>query len=98
MYEVSIDNNENETLNDDNKTPSLNKNVKSIGEYQIKIGKYGPYILYNGKFYKIKNEYEPENITEEDCIKIIGANNINDDSDNKSKTVKKTISKKTTKK
>jgi DNA topoisomerase-1 len=96
---VSIDNNENETLNDDNKTSSVNKNVKSIGEYQIKIGKYGPYILYNGKFYKIKNEYEPENLTEEDCIKIVGVNNIKDDNDNnKSKPAKKTISKKTTKK
>ena len=86
--------------NDDNKTSeNANKNIKSIGEYQIKIGKYGPYILYNGKFYKIKNEYVPENITEEDCIKIIGTNNIKDDNDNnKSKPLKKTITKKISKK
>ena len=96
---VSIDNNENETLNDDNKTSSVNKNVKSIGDYHIKIGKFGPYILYNGKFYKIKNEYEPNDLTEEDCIKIIGVNNIkNDDDNNKAKPIKKNITKKTTKK
>ena len=88
-----------ENDNDENKTSeNVNKNVKSIGDYHIKIGKYGPYILYNGKFYKIKNEYVPENITEEDCIKIIGTNNIKDDNDNKSKPLKKTISKKITKK
>jgi topoisomerase IA-like protein len=83
-----------ETLENENQ--NVNKNVKSIGEYQIKIGKYGPYILYNGKFYKIKNEYIPENLTEEDCIKIVGVNNI--DKDNKAKPVKKSISKKITKK
>jgi hypothetical protein len=79
-----------------------NKNVKSIGDYHIKIGKYGPYILYNGKFYKIKNEYVPENLTEEDCLKIVGVNNIKNDNDsnnnNKSKPIKKNIGKKTTKK
>jgi DNA topoisomerase-1 len=91
----SVENDNDE--NDDNKTSSVNKNVKSIRDYHIKIGKYGPYILYNGKFYKIKNEYEPENITEEDCIKIIGSNNIKDinSKDNtKSKPVKKIIIKK----
>ena len=93
-HSVNQDNNDE---NDDNKTLSVNKNIKSIGDYHIKIGKYGPYILYNGKFYKIKNDYEPENITEEDCIKIIGSNNIKDDND-KSKPLKKTISKKITKK
>jgi DNA topoisomerase-1 len=90
-------------ISNDNNTEtiqSVNKNVKSIGDYHIKIGKYGPYILYNGKFYKIKNEYVPENLTEEDCVKIVGVNNIKNDNDsnNKSKPVKKTISKKTTKK
>lgn len=87
-------NNQSDDSNDVDKTPSLNKNVKSIREYHIKIGKYGPYILYNGKFYKIKSEYVPENLTEEDCIKIIGANNIN----TTSKPVKKTSVKKTVKK
>ena len=76
------------------KLENVNKNVKSIGDYHIKIGKYGPYILYNSKFYKIKNEYVPENLTEEDCLKIVGANNIKDDSNNKSKPIKKNIGKK----
>jgi len=90
--------------NDDKLAPieneKLNKNIKSIGDYHIKVGKYGPYILYNSKFYKIKNEYVPENLTEEDCVKIIGVNNIKNDNDNnnKSKSVKKSISKKITKK
>ena len=87
-------NNQSDDSNDGDKTPSVNKNVKSIGEYHIKIGKYGPYILYNGKFYKIKSEYVPENLTEEDCVKIIGENNIN----TTSKPVKKTSIKKTVKK
>jgi DNA topoisomerase-1 len=96
---IKQDNDENEKSNDDDKPLSVNKNVKSIGEFHIKIGKYGPYILYNGKFYKIKSEYVPENLTEEDCIKIIGVNNINDGSNNtKTKPVKKTVVKKTTKK
>ena len=99
----SVDPDTNENSNDNNtETIPSNKNIKSIGDYHIKIGKYGPYILYNGKFYKIKNEYVPENITEEDCIKIVGVNNIKDgnikDSNIKSKPVKKSIGKKTTKK
>ena len=90
---VELDNNDDtkdnsSTQKNENENENVNKNVKSIGDYHIKIGKYGPYILYNGKFYKIKNNYEPENITEEDCIKIIGLDNIN--KDNKSKSVKKT--------
>lgn len=86
--------------NEDSEIPSANKNVKSIGDYHIKIGKYGPYILYNGKFYKIKSEYVPENLTEEDCIKIIGVNNIKDENNNdkKSKPIKKNITKKIAKK
>ena len=91
----------NQDTNEDNSSTqqneNVNKNVKSIGEYQIKIGKYGPYILYNSKFYKIKNEYVPENLTEEDCVKIVGLTNINNDN-NKPKPVKKTFVKKTTKK
>ena len=95
-----VENDDTKDNSETQKNENVNKNVKSIGDYHIKIGKYGPYILYNGKFYKIKNEYEPENLTEEDCIKIIGVNNIKDDNDsnNKSKPVKKTISKKITKK
>jgi DNA topoisomerase-1 len=53
---------------------NVNVNVKIIGEYNIKIGKYGPYILFNGKFYKINNQYEPKDLTEEDCKKIVGEN------------------------
>jgi DNA topoisomerase-1 len=99
---VENDNTKDNSETQKNENENVNKNVKSIGDYNIKIGKYGPYILYNGKFYKIKNEYVPENLTEEDCIKIVGVNNVKNDnskdSNDKSKPVKKTISKKTTKK
>jgi len=60
--------------NDDESNTNVNINVKIIGEYNIKIGKYGPYILFNGKFYKINNQYEPKDLTEEDCKKIVGEN------------------------
>jgi DNA topoisomerase-1 len=54
--------------------PNINSNVKNIGEYHIKIGKYGPYILFNSKFYKINDKYEPKDLTEEDCKKIVSEN------------------------
>jgi DNA topoisomerase-1 len=105
---VNSENNEKEISNDNIESStviSTNKNIKSIGDFHIKIGKYGPYILYNSKFYKIKNEYEPNNLSEEDCIKIVGVNNIkndniknDNDSNNKSKSIKKIIVKKVTKK
>ena len=54
-------------------TTSTNQNVKSLGDYHIKIGKYGPYILFNSKCYKIPNEYQPDKLTKTDCKKIIDA-------------------------
>ena len=44
--------------------------IKKIDKYEIRTGKYGPYILYNKKFYSIKDK-EPNDITKEDCDKIV---------------------------
>jgi DNA topoisomerase-1 len=44
--------------------------IKKIDKYEIRIGKYGPYILYNNKFYSIKDK-NPNDITKNDCDKIV---------------------------
>ena len=44
--------------------------IKKIDKYEIRTGKYGPYILYNKKFYSIKDK-DPSDITKEDCDKIV---------------------------
>ena len=45
--------------------------IKSIGEYLIKNGQYGPYIEFKKKFFKIPKNYDTENLTKEDCDAII---------------------------
>jgi len=53
----------------DSKKSSLN--IK-IDKYEIKSGPYGPYILYDKKFYKIdEKKYKPEELTKEQCKTII---------------------------
>tara|TARA_B110000037_G_scaffold119830_1_gene136960 strand:+ start:404 stop:2749 length:2346 start_codon:yes stop_codon:yes gene_type:complete len=49
------------------------KNIKSFknGKIVVGKGKYGPYILYNGKFTKVPSNINPEEITEEECIQLI---------------------------
>jgi DNA topoisomerase-1 len=49
----------------------VNTSIKSIGKYQIRNGKFGPYILYDKKFFSIGKEYNPAELTEEDCKKIV---------------------------
>jgi DNA topoisomerase-1 len=44
--------------------------IKKIEKYEIRTGKYGPYILYNKKFYSIKDK-DPNDITKEECDKIV---------------------------
>jgi DNA topoisomerase-1 len=44
--------------------------IKKFDKYEIRTGKYGPYILYNKKFYSIKDK-DPNDITKEDCDKIV---------------------------
>ena len=40
-------------------------------ELLIKNGRYGPYIAYKGKNYRIPKGTKPEEITLEACMKII---------------------------
>jgi len=43
-----------------------------IDKYEIKSGPYGPYILYDKKFYKIdEKKYKPEELSKEQCKTII---------------------------
>jgi DNA topoisomerase-1 len=46
-------------------------NSKKIDNYTIKVGQYGPYILYNNKFYSIPKEYDLEKLTKKECDDII---------------------------
>ena len=45
--------------------------IHNYGEYLVKNGPYGPYIIYKSKFYKITGEYEAENLSKSDCKKIV---------------------------
>lgn len=49
----------------------VNKLIKTIGKYSIRNGPYGPYILYDKKFYSIPDTTVPEDLTEEMCKIII---------------------------
>lgn len=59
--------------NDENNSEATLKStlIKVIDKYSIKNGPYGHYIHYNKKFYNIPKEYVIDNITKEDCEKII---------------------------
>jgi len=62
-------------------TPNVNISIKSVGDYHIKIGKYGPYILFKGKFYKIYGETNPEvlcKMTKEECKKVVDGKKTTD--------------------
>ena len=50
------------------------KEVKRFGDIVILNGRYGPYISYDKKNYKIPRGTDPESLTEEDCLKIIEKN------------------------
>ena len=54
----------------------LRKLPREIGKYKgepitLGIGKYGPYVLYQDKFYSIPLKYNILSITEEDAIRVI---------------------------
>ena len=51
---------------------------RTIGEYEDEevtaaIGRFGPYVKHNGKFYSLKKEYDPHTITLEEAIEVIEA-------------------------
>lgn len=46
-------------------------NLYTYGEYLVKEGPYGPYILYKSKFYKIPKSMDLDSLSKEDCIRIV---------------------------
>jgi hypothetical protein len=49
-----------------------NNDIHNYGEYVVKNGPYGPYILYKSKFYKITGAIMiAENLSKADCKKIV---------------------------
>jgi DNA topoisomerase-1 len=50
------------------------KEISRFGDILVLNGRYGPYISYRKKNYKIPRGTEPESLTEDDCLKIIEKN------------------------
>lgn len=47
------------------------KEIRRYGDILVLNGRYGPYISYRKKNYKIPRGTDPESLTEDDCMKII---------------------------
>jgi DNA topoisomerase I len=61
----------------------LFKLPRVVGTFEDKeivaaIGRFGPYLRHDGKFYSLKKEYDPHTVSEEDAIIIIEAKRIAD--------------------
>ncbi|MDY0053768.1 MAG: type I DNA topoisomerase [Bacteroidales bacterium] len=78
--------------------PSKEKKVlKSFGEIEVLEGMYGPYIKYNGNNIKIPKQTNIEELSQEECQKIIDASPKKKTTAKKTTTTKKTsAAKKTT--
>ena len=48
-----------------------NKRINTFGEILVLNGRYGPYISYQKKNFKIPRNTDPSTLTEEECIKLI---------------------------
>jgi len=48
-----------------------NKHIHTFGEISVLNGRYGPYISYKKKNYRIPKKTDPATLTEEDCKKLI---------------------------
>lgn len=65
----------------------LFKLPRNIGEFEeielvVNIGRYGPYVLHNKKFYSLTKDLDPLTVTQDEAIAIIQAKRIEDkDSD-----------------
>ena len=60
------------------RTQEKNRNIKSFEEepeLQILNGRYGPYISYKKKNYRIPKKMKPEELTLEECMEIINKKN-----------------------
>lgn len=45
--------------------------INTFGDISVLNGRYGPYISYHKKNYKIPKKTDPASLTEEDCLKLI---------------------------
>ena len=55
---------------------AANTPIKTFAEdadMLVKNGRYGPYIAYRGKNYRIPRGTKPEALTLDDCLKIVGS-------------------------
>ena len=61
----------------------LFKLPRTVGEFEEKeivaaIGRFGPYLRHDGKFYSLKKDYDPHTINETDAISVIEAKRVAD--------------------
>ena len=61
----------------------LFKLPRVVGTFEDKeivaaIGRFGPYLRHDGKFYSLKKEFDPHTVSEEDAIMIIEAKRVSD--------------------
>ncbi|MDR2651662.1 MAG: type I DNA topoisomerase [Prevotellaceae bacterium] len=47
------------------------KNIAKFGDIEVLNGRYGPYIAYDGKNYKIPKSQDPKTLTRDDCLALI---------------------------
>jgi DNA topoisomerase-1 len=45
--------------------------VKELGKYQVKMGRYGPYVQFEKHFAKVPKGVSPEELTKEQCKELI---------------------------
>jgi DNA topoisomerase-1 len=62
----------------------LFKLPRTLGEFEeaevtAAIGRFGPYVKHNSKFYSLKKEFDPHTVSLEDAIEVIKAKRIADD-------------------
>ena len=48
-----------------------NRTINTFGDIQVLNGRYGPYIAFEGKNYKIAKGTDAKALTEEDCLRLI---------------------------
>ncbi len=62
-----------EIINEKNEADKK-KVIKDFGDIMVLNGRYGPYITRDKQNYKLPKNTDPEKLTKEDCISIIGKN------------------------
>lgn len=73
------------------------KSFEEEPELEVKNGRYGPYIAYKGKNYKIPKDIVPQDLSLEACLDIVKLQSDKSAKPKKSRAKKKTTTKTTTK-